>query len=114
MRRCTCRHPFPRRDASERVHRPLGTGYKVETTEGVFRVRREPCPAEGRKACATVLRDAREVKAGGEAMPAEQSELRVRDVAVKLRRAGSRPKLLFLHGAGGCRNGCPSSTSWPS
>jgi hypothetical protein len=34
-------------------------------------------------------------------MPAEQSELRVRDIAVKLRRAGRGPKLLFLHGAGG-------------
>jgi pimeloyl-ACP methyl ester carboxylesterase len=34
-------------------------------------------------------------------MPAEQSELKVRDVAVKLHRAGRGPRVLFLHGAGG-------------
>lgn len=34
-------------------------------------------------------------------MPAETSEVRVRDVAVKLHRAGRGPKVLFLHGAGG-------------
>lgn len=34
-------------------------------------------------------------------MPAQLTELKVRDVAVKLHRAGSGPKVLFLHGAGG-------------
>ena len=34
-------------------------------------------------------------------MPAQTSELKVRDVAVKLQRAGRGPTVLFLHGAGG-------------
>ena len=34
-------------------------------------------------------------------MPAELTELRVRDVTIKLHRAGHGPKVLFLHGAGG-------------
>ena len=34
-------------------------------------------------------------------MPAQLSELKVRDVAVKLHRAGRGPTVLFLHGAGG-------------
>jgi pimeloyl-ACP methyl ester carboxylesterase len=34
-------------------------------------------------------------------MPAQTSELRVRDVAVRLHRAGGGPRVLFLHGAGG-------------
>ena len=34
-------------------------------------------------------------------MPAETSELRVRDVRVKVHRAGRGPTVLFLHGAGG-------------
>lgn len=34
-------------------------------------------------------------------MPAQLTELKVRDVTVKLYRAGRGPKVLFLHGAGG-------------
>ena len=34
-------------------------------------------------------------------MPAQLTELKIRDVAIRLHRAGSGPKLLFLHGAGG-------------
>jgi len=34
-------------------------------------------------------------------MPAKTGEVRVRDVAVRLHRAGRGPKVLFLHGAGG-------------
>ena len=34
-------------------------------------------------------------------MPAQLSELKVRDVAVKLHCAGRGPTVLFLHGAGG-------------
>ena len=34
-------------------------------------------------------------------MPAELTELKVRDVAIKLHRAGRGPTVLFLHGAGG-------------
>jgi pimeloyl-ACP methyl ester carboxylesterase len=34
-------------------------------------------------------------------MPAQTTELRVRDVTVKLHRAGQGPTVLFLHGAGG-------------
>ena len=34
-------------------------------------------------------------------MPAELSELKIRDVAIKLHRAGRGPRVLFLHGAGG-------------
>ena len=34
-------------------------------------------------------------------MPAQFTELKIRDVVLKLHRAGSGPKLLFLHGAGG-------------
>src|SRR5947199_10542082 len=34
-------------------------------------------------------------------MPAQTTELRVRDVRIKLHRAGSGPTVLFLHGAGG-------------
>ena len=34
-------------------------------------------------------------------MPAQLNELKIQDVAIKLHRAGSGPKLLFLHGAGG-------------
>ena len=34
-------------------------------------------------------------------MPAQLNELKMQDVAIKLHRAGSGPKLLFLHGAGG-------------
>jgi hypothetical protein len=34
-------------------------------------------------------------------MPAELTELRVRDVTIKLHRAGRGQKVLFLHGAGG-------------
>src|SRR5215469_1271807 len=34
-------------------------------------------------------------------MPAELTELRVRDVTIKLHRAGRGQKMLFLHGAGG-------------
>jgi pimeloyl-ACP methyl ester carboxylesterase len=34
-------------------------------------------------------------------MPAQTSDLKVRDVRVKLHRAGRGPKVLFLHGAGG-------------
>src|SRR5438128_7181403 len=34
-------------------------------------------------------------------MPAQVTELKVRDVAIKLRRAGRGPTVLFLHGAGG-------------
>src|ERR1044071_6543097 len=34
-------------------------------------------------------------------MPAQTTELRVRDVRIKLPRAGSGPTVLFLHGAGG-------------
>src|SRR5438132_13260276 len=34
-------------------------------------------------------------------MPAEVSELKVRDVRIKLHRAGRGPTVLFLHGAGG-------------
>src|ERR1043165_8196552 len=34
-------------------------------------------------------------------MPAQTTELRVRDVRIKLHRAGSGPPVLFLHGAGG-------------
>jgi pimeloyl-ACP methyl ester carboxylesterase len=42
-------------------------------------------------------------------MPGELTELKVRGVTIKLHRAGRGPTVLFLHGAGGCRNGCPSS-----
>ncbi|HTQ34467.1 MAG TPA: alpha/beta fold hydrolase [Stellaceae bacterium] len=34
-------------------------------------------------------------------MPAALTEIRVRDVAIKLHRAGRGPRVLFLHGAGG-------------
>jgi len=34
-------------------------------------------------------------------MPAQTTELRVRDVRIKLHRAGNGPTVLFLHGAGG-------------
>jgi pimeloyl-ACP methyl ester carboxylesterase len=34
-------------------------------------------------------------------MPPQTTELKVRDVAIKLRRAGRGPTVLFLHGAGG-------------
>src|SRR5207237_2434051 len=34
-------------------------------------------------------------------MPAQLTELKVRDVSVRLRRAGRGPTVLFLHGAGG-------------
>src|SRR5256884_6438837 len=34
-------------------------------------------------------------------MPAELSELKVQDVAIKLHHAGRGPTVLFLHGAGG-------------
>src|SRR5260370_33939308 len=34
-------------------------------------------------------------------MPAELTEIRVRDVRVRLHRAGHGPTVLFLHGAGG-------------
>jgi pimeloyl-ACP methyl ester carboxylesterase len=34
-------------------------------------------------------------------MPAQLTELKIGDVAIRLHRAGSGPKLLFLHGAGG-------------
>jgi pimeloyl-ACP methyl ester carboxylesterase len=34
-------------------------------------------------------------------MPAQLTELKIRDVTIKLHRAGSGPKVLFLHGAGG-------------
>ena len=34
-------------------------------------------------------------------MPAQPTELKIGDVAIRLHRAGSGPKLLFLHGAGG-------------
>jgi hypothetical protein len=34
-------------------------------------------------------------------MPAQLTELKVRDVAIKLHRAGRGPTVLFLHGAGG-------------
>ena len=34
-------------------------------------------------------------------MPAEVSDLKVRDVRIKLHRAGHGPTVLFLHGAGG-------------
>lgn len=34
-------------------------------------------------------------------MPAQTSELRIRDAAIKLHRAGRGPTVLFLHGAGG-------------
>ena len=34
-------------------------------------------------------------------MPAQLSELKVRDVRIRLQRAGRGPKVLFLHGAGG-------------
>jgi|SRR5215469_12284673 len=34
-------------------------------------------------------------------MPAQLTELKIQDVAIKLHRAGSGPKLLFLHGVGG-------------
>jgi len=34
-------------------------------------------------------------------MPAQLTEIKVRDVAVKLHRAGRGPRVLFLHGAGG-------------
>ena len=34
-------------------------------------------------------------------MPAQITELKVQDVAIKLHRAGSGPTVLFLHGAGG-------------
>ena len=34
-------------------------------------------------------------------MSAQVTELKVRDVAIKLHRAGSGPLVLFLHGAGG-------------
>jgi len=34
-------------------------------------------------------------------MPAETSELKIRDVAIKLHRTGRGPRVLFLHGAGG-------------
>src|SRR5947199_10531529 len=34
-------------------------------------------------------------------MPAQTTELRVRDVRIKLHRAGNGPTVFFLHGAGG-------------
>jgi hypothetical protein len=34
-------------------------------------------------------------------MPAQLTELKVRDVRVRLHRAGHGPTVLFLHGAGG-------------
>jgi pimeloyl-ACP methyl ester carboxylesterase len=34
-------------------------------------------------------------------MPTQTTELKVRDVAIKLHRAGRGPAVLFLHGAGG-------------
>ena len=34
-------------------------------------------------------------------MPAQLSELKVRDVRIRLHRAGRGPTVLFLHGAGG-------------
>ena len=34
-------------------------------------------------------------------MPAQLTELKVQDVAIKLHRAGRGPSVLFLHGAGG-------------
>jgi pimeloyl-ACP methyl ester carboxylesterase len=34
-------------------------------------------------------------------MPVQTTELRVRDVRIKLHRAGNGPTVLFLHGAGG-------------
>jgi len=34
-------------------------------------------------------------------MPAQLTNLKVRDVAIKLHRAGRGPTVLFLHGAGG-------------
>src|SRR6516165_10662291 len=41
------------------------------------------------------------LKEGTDDMPAELTELRVGDVAIKLHRAGRGPTVLFLHGAGG-------------
>ena len=37
----------------------------------------------------------------GQGMPAQVSELKVRDIRVRLHRAGRGPTVLFLHGAGG-------------
>jgi hypothetical protein len=34
-------------------------------------------------------------------MPVQLTELEVRDVTIKLHRAGNGPRVLFLHGAGG-------------
>jgi pimeloyl-ACP methyl ester carboxylesterase len=34
-------------------------------------------------------------------MPAQRTEVKVRDVGVRLHRAGHGPMVLFLHGAGG-------------
>jgi pimeloyl-ACP methyl ester carboxylesterase len=41
------------------------------------------------------------LKEGTDDMPAELTELRVGDVAIKLHRAGRGPTVLFLHGVGG-------------
>src|SRR4029077_936523 len=38
---------------------------------------------------------------GERTMPAHLTEIKVRDVRVRLHRAGHGPKVLFLHGAGG-------------
>jgi hypothetical protein len=41
-------------------------------------------------------------------MPAQVSELKVRDVPIRLHRAGRGPTVLFLHGAGGVPQCCRS------
>ena len=40
-------------------------------------------------------------------MPAQLTELKVQDVAIKLHRAGRGPSVLFLHGAGGVQQWLP-------
>src|SRR5438045_9395745 len=40
-------------------------------------------------------------------MPAQTTEVRVRDVRIKLHRAGNGPTVLFLHGAGGVPHWLP-------